>query len=732
MVNEYGDLISTNFKKIYIRAPLIQGVINAMSSIQSMVEGFRCETFNELIQDSSSVPLHKLESLHKGSSILYGLPYVDSEIRDYPKYPVRGLLVDTARSFVPKHKLFNLIEVLHASKINTIQWHLSDDQSFSGLLGTEQECDDEGGCTRVPWDDVRVDLSIVPPPEDFMKTGSFEVDWKCLEGAVDGLECSSGYEEVYNEHRRRELYHRMGPRFMDELDRLGGNVPLQRVADALPPSTMNITDYIHNPFCRGGRSDEVAPSWCSSLFSSDSYYDRTQVAEVLTYAWMHGISIIFELSSPAHARSWGTGSMLECDILTKDSGSDTMWSDQYNMMCHGDDLSGIPTNNHSYPNACFGNEYQSCQICAEQVCGPLNIQILPKYEDEPLTGLTQQEILSRMRSPRVFKIFDAITDSFDTAINLDPVAKLTKLRNPDLNISVADFENYFNFSADAPKYINDGGILHLGLDLISGFCFDNSNELTPRTAKAVEAWLMLTVEKSETQGWKAMGWYDIILLFPELAHEFTMPADVIPHIWSTTDDYYTKLRVLASEYSTFIWSTWETLYLDCGLSNTGTAGFASWGAPYKTFWDIWNTDPDAFADLALSYFTAAHRDSPVELRSMGAIAPLWGEQQTMFNVVTRVNARLAVLGGATWTGRGTMKSKPSINFTNDVDATFDYSTLDSSDFESEGTWMRWTSSMAHMCYPVSLSKTAWCYLTEGVSSSYCRSYTKSAFEGGRH
>ncbi|XP_063221570.1 probable beta-hexosaminidase fdl isoform X2 [Bacillus rossius redtenbacheri] len=51
-------------------------------------------------------------------------------VADEPRFPHRGLLVDSARNFLPVESLRRTVDAMAASKLNTLHWHLTDSQSF--------------------------------------------------------------------------------------------------------------------------------------------------------------------------------------------------------------------------------------------------------------------------------------------------------------------------------------------------------------------------------------------------------------------------------------------------------------------------------------------------------------------------------------------------------------------------------------------------------------------------
>lgn len=60
-----------------------------------------------------------------------GLVIVSSaEISDKPIYQHRGLLLDTARHFIPMTTILRILDGMSASKLNVFHWHITDSQSF--------------------------------------------------------------------------------------------------------------------------------------------------------------------------------------------------------------------------------------------------------------------------------------------------------------------------------------------------------------------------------------------------------------------------------------------------------------------------------------------------------------------------------------------------------------------------------------------------------------------------
>ncbi|CAK9883759.1 MAG: Beta-hexosaminidase [Candidatus Erwinia impunctatus] len=88
------------------------------------------ETLLQLIDTTQTIPT---------------IPYV--EITDQPRFPWRGLLIDSARHFIPVETLRRQLDGMAAAKMNVFHWHLTDDQGWrfaSGLYPQLQEKGSDG------------------------------------------------------------------------------------------------------------------------------------------------------------------------------------------------------------------------------------------------------------------------------------------------------------------------------------------------------------------------------------------------------------------------------------------------------------------------------------------------------------------------------------------------------------------------------------------------------------
>ncbi|KAH6634323.1 glycoside hydrolase family 20 protein [Chaetomium sp. MPI-SDFR-AT-0129] len=88
--------------------------LSAVSSI-GVLHGL--ETFSQLFYQHST-----------GTS--WYTPYAPIDIRDAPKFPHRGIMIDTARNYLPVENILRTIDGMSSSKLNRLHVHVTDSQSW--------------------------------------------------------------------------------------------------------------------------------------------------------------------------------------------------------------------------------------------------------------------------------------------------------------------------------------------------------------------------------------------------------------------------------------------------------------------------------------------------------------------------------------------------------------------------------------------------------------------------
>lgn len=65
-------------------------------------------------------------------------------VEDYPEFPHRGIMIDTARHYLPVKIILETIDAMMYNKMNVLHWHITDDDSFPLALESHPELAQSG------------------------------------------------------------------------------------------------------------------------------------------------------------------------------------------------------------------------------------------------------------------------------------------------------------------------------------------------------------------------------------------------------------------------------------------------------------------------------------------------------------------------------------------------------------------------------------------------------------
>lgn len=108
-LGEEGYLLSVAPRKVSIRAPGPAGIF------------YGCQSLRQVLPP-------QIFRAARVTNVEWTVPCV--RIEDYPRFQWRGACLDSARHFMPREFVMKFIDLLALQKMNTLHWHLTDDQGW--------------------------------------------------------------------------------------------------------------------------------------------------------------------------------------------------------------------------------------------------------------------------------------------------------------------------------------------------------------------------------------------------------------------------------------------------------------------------------------------------------------------------------------------------------------------------------------------------------------------------
>lgn len=119
---------------------------------ENMKDGYAIRILNNTISLNAHAEWGVLRGLETLSQMIVTrgseCGFYEQVIKDFPSAKHRGLLVDTARHYLPTNVLKALITSLSWNKMNVLHWHIVDQQSFSFQSESLPSLSDKGGYTQ--------------------------------------------------------------------------------------------------------------------------------------------------------------------------------------------------------------------------------------------------------------------------------------------------------------------------------------------------------------------------------------------------------------------------------------------------------------------------------------------------------------------------------------------------------------------------------------------------------
>jgi hexosaminidase len=118
----YQIQVDDKADKVRVESPSVFGLVRALESLAQLVE-FGWMDHNDAVFVIRNTPLL---------------------VADKPTYSYRGLMIDTARHYLPLDLILSNLDVMAMNKLNVLHWHMTDDQSWPFQSITYPEISEKG------------------------------------------------------------------------------------------------------------------------------------------------------------------------------------------------------------------------------------------------------------------------------------------------------------------------------------------------------------------------------------------------------------------------------------------------------------------------------------------------------------------------------------------------------------------------------------------------------------
>ncbi|KAJ4810400.1 Beta-hexosaminidase [Rhynchospora pubera] len=146
-IQDSVDIALNTFDDMLTSLPVLAGINIAIRSPNETLNFGIDESYYLYVPDTGSIlfarveaatvfgALHALETFSQLCNFNFTTKALELHsapltIYDQPRFPYRGLLIDTSRHYLPVAVIKSVIDSMSYSKLNVLHWHIVDDQSF--------------------------------------------------------------------------------------------------------------------------------------------------------------------------------------------------------------------------------------------------------------------------------------------------------------------------------------------------------------------------------------------------------------------------------------------------------------------------------------------------------------------------------------------------------------------------------------------------------------------------
>jgi hexosaminidase len=127
---DYVLCIPDDRSEIVLMASTVFGALHGLETLGQLLEYGWTSSLSSITGKGGRSGSSSRTGWDHNNDAIFVIRDIPLYISDAPSYPFRGLMIDTARHYLPLDLILDNLDIMAMNKLNILHWHISDSQSF--------------------------------------------------------------------------------------------------------------------------------------------------------------------------------------------------------------------------------------------------------------------------------------------------------------------------------------------------------------------------------------------------------------------------------------------------------------------------------------------------------------------------------------------------------------------------------------------------------------------------
>ena len=129
--DSFNDSNDGDVVEVTLKASTVFGALRALETFGQLLEfGWMENSQNQKNLSNDGNGGDATGTVTATANVIYFIKDIPLFISDEPSFPYRGLMIDTARHYLPMNLILDNLNAMAMNKMNVLHWHISDTESF--------------------------------------------------------------------------------------------------------------------------------------------------------------------------------------------------------------------------------------------------------------------------------------------------------------------------------------------------------------------------------------------------------------------------------------------------------------------------------------------------------------------------------------------------------------------------------------------------------------------------